>query len=90
MYGVGFGDVNPPTPAGQIAPASSEVFAFPVISISGVQVQETYKGLAPGSVGLYQFNIVVPPVASNDAAPVTLSVNGTQDPQTLYISIQNP
>jgi uncharacterized protein (TIGR03437 family) len=90
LYGVGFGDVNPPTPAGQIAPPSSEVFAFPVISIAGVQAQETYKGLAPGSVGLYQFNIVVPAVASNDAAPVTLTVNGTPSTQTLYTSIQNP
>jgi len=90
LYGVGFGDVNPPTPAGQVAPLSSEVYAFPVISIAGVQVQETYKGLAPGSVGLYQFNIVVPAVASNDAAPVTLSVNGTPGAQTLYTSIQNP
>jgi uncharacterized protein (TIGR03437 family) len=90
LYGIGFGDVNPPTPAGQVAPSSSEVFSFPVITIEGVQVQETYKGLAPGSVGLYQFNIVVPPVASNDAAPVTLSVNGTPGTQTLYTAIQNP
>jgi uncharacterized protein (TIGR03437 family) len=90
LYGVGFGDVNPPTLAGQVAPPSSEVYAFPVISIAGVQVQETYKGLAPGSVGLYQFNIVVPVVASSDAASVTLSINGTPGAQTLYTSIQNP
>jgi uncharacterized protein (TIGR03437 family) len=90
LYGVGFGDVNPPTPAGQVSPSSSEVYAFPVISISGVQVQETYKGLAPGSVGLYQFNIVVPAVASSDTAQVTLTINGTLGTQTLYTSIQNP
>ena len=90
LYGVGFGDVNPPTPAGQVAPPSSEVYSFPVIAIEGVQVQETYKGLAPGSVGLYQFNIVVPAVASSDAAPVTLTINGTPGTQTLYTSIQNP
>jgi uncharacterized protein (TIGR03437 family) len=90
LYGVGFGAVNPPTLAGQVSPQSSEVYSFPVISIEGVQVQETYKGLAPGSVGLYQFNIVVPAVASSDAAPVTLTINGTPGTQTLYTSVQNP
>lgn len=90
LYGVGFGAVNPPTLAGQVSPLSSEVYSFPVISIEGVQVQETYKGLAPGSVGLYQFNIVVPAVASSDTAAVTLSINGVPGTQTLVTSIQNP
>lgn len=90
LYGVGFGAVDPPTLAGQVSPLSSEVFSFPVISIGGVQVQETYKGLAPGSVGLYQFNIVVPAVGSSDTAAVTLSINGVAGTQTLVTSIQNP
>jgi uncharacterized protein (TIGR03437 family) len=90
LYGVGFGAVNPPTLAGQVSPLSSEVYSFPVISIEGVQVEETYKGLAPGSVGLYQFNIVVPAVNSSDTAAVTLNINGVPGTQTLVTSIQNP
>jgi uncharacterized protein (TIGR03437 family) len=46
--------------------------------------------LAPGLVGLHQFNVVVPNVPASDTVPLTFSrlggVNGTQ---TIYIAIQN-
>jgi uncharacterized protein (TIGR03437 family) len=40
-------------------------------------------------VGLYQFNIVVPNIPSDDAATVTLSLGGQAGTQTLYTSVQN-
>jgi uncharacterized protein (TIGR03437 family) len=46
-----------------------------------------YAGLAPDYVGPYQFNVVVPAVAANAAAPVTFTVNGTANTQTLYLAI---
>jgi hypothetical protein len=36
----------------------------------------TYAGLAPGYVGLYQFNVVAPSVAASDNVPVTFTLGG--------------
>jgi uncharacterized protein (TIGR03437 family) len=49
-----------------------------------------YAGLAPGSVGEYQFNVVVPAnVPTGDAVPVTFTLNGVAGTQTLYTAIQS-
>jgi len=48
----------------------------------------SYKGLAPSFVGLYEFNITVPSVSSNDLTPVTFTLNGQPAVQTMYIAIQ--
>jgi uncharacterized protein (TIGR03437 family) len=45
--------------------------------------------LAPGEVGLYQFNVMVPNVAAADLTPLTFSLGGTPGSQTLYIAVQN-
>ena len=45
-----------------------------------------YAGLAPGAVGLYQFNVVVPNVSG--AVPLTFSLGGTAGQQTLYVAVQ--
>jgi uncharacterized protein (TIGR03437 family) len=52
----------------------------------------SYAGFAPGYVGLYQFNIVVPKTAPNGDLPITVTL-GPSDlqqtlPQTLYLSVQ--
>jgi len=48
-----------------------------------------YAGLSPDSVGLYQFNVVVPNVAANDLTPVTFTLGGVAGTQTLYTAIGN-
>jgi uncharacterized protein (TIGR03437 family) len=47
-----------------------------------------YSGLAPGIVGLYQFNVVVPNVAPGNAIPVSINLNGNVGTQTLYTAVQ--
>jgi len=66
------------------APAPSEPpFATttmtPTVTIGGVPAPVIpYSGLAPGLVGLYQVNVQVPAgVASGDAVPVVVSMNGS-------------
>jgi hypothetical protein len=49
----------------------------------------TYDGLAPSEVGLYQFNVTVPNIASSDTTPVTFTLGGVAGTQTLYIAIQS-
>jgi uncharacterized protein (TIGR03437 family) len=87
LYGVGFGPVIPGIPAGQIEQQSNSLAAQFQVSIGNVQAVVKYDGLAPNSVGLYQFNVVVPDVPSSDAVPLTFDVGGVPGSQTLFIAI---
>ena len=92
MYGIGFGPVTPAVSSGQIAPASSCspscLNSQVQISIGGTQATLQYAGLAPGEVGVYQFNVVVPAVTAGNSVPVTFSLGGQAGTQTLYTAIQ--
>jgi uncharacterized protein (TIGR03437 family) len=89
LYGIGFGQVNPDIPAGQIVQQNNALQAQFQISFAGVLANVTYAGLAPGYVGLYQFNVVVPTVAASDSVPVTFTLGGVKGTQNLVIAIQN-
>lgn len=87
LYGVGFGPVTPAVPAGQIAQGLTTLSGFSV-TIGGAPAKVSYAGLAPGFVGLYQFNIEVPKIAAAAAVPVVFTLNGTTSTQALNIAVQ--
>jgi uncharacterized protein (TIGR03437 family) len=89
LYGVGFGQVNEGIPPGQVASGQSTLAAPLSVSIGGAQATVSYAGLAPGYVGLYQFNVAVPSIAATNAAPVTFSLGGVAGAQKLYLPIGN-
>jgi uncharacterized protein (TIGR03437 family) len=90
LYGVGFGQVTPNIPAGQIV-GQSNTLALPIHVLFGTTAaQLSYSGLAPDVVGLYQFNVTVPNISSSDAVPLTFDVGGVSGTQKLSIAIQNP
>lgn len=86
LYGVGFGPVTPSVAAGQIATGSTTLATALTVSIGGVNAQVSYGGLAPGAVGLYQFNLVVPAVAAGNQ-PVTINLGGPSGSQTLLLAV---
>lgn len=88
MYGVGFGPVSPSIPAGQIVQQSNQLAEKFQVQFGGVPATISYAGLAPGSVGLYQFNVVVPNVGAGNAIPLTFSVANFTGQQTLYTAVQ--
>ena len=89
LYGIGFGPVTPSIPAGQIV-QQNNTLALPFQILFGpTPAAFLYDGLAPSAVGLYQFNVTVPNVASSDAVPVTFTVGGVAQTQTLYIAVQS-
>jgi uncharacterized protein (TIGR03437 family) len=90
MYGVGFGPVNPSTPAGQIVPQTpSNSLTTPLAVFFGpAQATLSYFGLAPGYVGLYQFNVVVPTIAASNAVPLTFVLGSSNSAQTIYTAVQ--
>ncbi|HTS48138.1 MAG TPA: IPT/TIG domain-containing protein [Bryobacteraceae bacterium] len=87
MYGIGFGLVSPPTAAGEIAPASSRTLLPWQISFDQTPAEFTYDGLAPGLVGLYQFDVVVPSIPDNDLVPLKLTLSTEAGAQTVYIAV---
>ncbi len=89
MYGVGFGPVTPSIPAGQIVQQDNTLAEPFHIQFAGVPATVAYSGLAPGVVGLYQFNVVVPNVGDSDTIPITFTVGNYPGMQTLYTAVHH-
>ena len=89
VYGIGFGSVTPNIPAGQIVQASNALSLPFQLQIGQIPAVTPYFGLAPGAVGLYQFNVVVPNVPPSDSVPLTFTLGGTTGSQVLFITVQN-
>ena len=88
IYGIGFGSVVPDTPAGQVAAGTSQLSApLQILFGQTPAPQVPYAGMAPGWVGLYQFNVVVPPVADSDRVPLTFTLGGVAGTQTLVTAV---
>ncbi len=87
MYGLGFGPVTPVTPAGEIATGLTQLNGTLRVQIGGATADVNYAGMAPTYVGLYQFNVVVPDIASNDFAPLVFTLNDVPISQQLYVAV---
>ncbi|HUA21517.1 MAG TPA: PASTA domain-containing protein, partial [Bryobacteraceae bacterium] len=74
MYGVGFGPVTPNIPAGQIVTQSNQLSEPLKIMFGQTPAQVLYFGLAPGFVGLYQFNVTVPSVPDSNLVPFNFTL----------------
>jgi uncharacterized protein (TIGR03437 family) len=83
-YGVGLGAVNPAVADGATAPSNppATVFAAPQVKIGNLVAKVTFAGLAPGLVGIYQVNVVVPSGLKPGAQPFSWSVNNNW---TIYV-----
>ena len=87
MYGLGFGPVTPATPAGEIATGLTQLNGTLRVQIGGAAAEVNYAGMAPTYVGLYQFNVVVPDIASNDFAPLVFTLDDIPISQQLYLAV---
>jgi len=90
LYGVGFGAVTPAVAPGLIDSGTNTLAAPVTFSIGGTAATTSYQGLAPGFVGLYQFNVVVPTITANSAATLTFTQGGKAGTQTLYTAVGAP
>ena len=77
IYLTGMGQTAPPVEAGLASPANplAVVVAPATVTLGGVALQVAYAGLAPGPVGVYQINVVVP---RNVPTGLTVPLNITQ------------
>jgi uncharacterized protein (TIGR03437 family) len=89
LYGIGFGQVTPDIPAGQAVQQQNALQNSLRITIGGVQANVTYAGLAPGYVGLYQFNVTVPSIPASDTTPLVFTLGGAAGQQSLILAVGN-
>jgi uncharacterized protein (TIGR03437 family) len=89
IYGVGFGSVTPGFSAGTIVTQQNNLTGTIQFLFGSTPATLTYFGLVPSFTGLYQFNVVVPNVGTNNAMPISFSLGGVKGSQTMYIAIQN-
>ena len=90
VYGIGFGPVAPAINAGTIASGLTSLMTKPQFLFGSTPAELSYFGLTPGLTGLYQFNVVVPTVATNTALPLTINLGGVAGAQTLFVAVQQP
>ncbi|MEP6714729.1 MAG: hypothetical protein ABJC09_04100 [Terriglobia bacterium] len=86
IYGIGFGQTNPPAVEGEGASASplqklsnvSASFGGGFLGI-GQMADAGFAGLTPTAVGLYQINVTIPPLAPlGNSIPVMITADGVQ------------
>jgi uncharacterized protein (TIGR03437 family) len=86
LYGIGFGPVTPASTPGTIASGTTAVRGNVTVQFGSTPATLQYAGMAPGFVGLYQFNVTVPAVAAGDQ-PLVVSMNGTPVAQNLFLTV---
>ena len=62
IYATGIGNTNPLVADGQPAPSATLAVGIgtTTVTVGGITAQVTYSGLAPGYVGLWQINVLLP------------------------------
>ena len=89
LYGVGFGAVTPAPGDGEIVQEQNSLVLPIEFYFGDTLASVRYAGLAPGNVGLYRFDVIVPAMADNDAAPLTFKLGGASSQQTLFTAVRN-
>ena len=90
IFCTGLGAVTNQPQTGSPAPSNPLSYSMnpPSVSVGGIAAKVIFSGLAPGYIGLYQVNAEVPDgVASGDAIPVVISMNGINS-NTVTIAVQ--
>jgi uncharacterized protein (TIGR03437 family) len=79
IYCTGLGDVSNRPALGAASPSNplAATLVQPAVTVGGQTAQVLFSGLAPGFVGLYQVNVVVPTTVTPGAAvPISLTIGG--------------
>ena len=88
LFCTGLGSVDTSVLSGTAAPSSppARTTVTPTILMDGRPAQVTFSGLAPGFVGLYQINFVVPQGVGGDVVTAIRSGNATSNELTINVA----
>jgi uncharacterized protein (TIGR03437 family) len=89
FFGIGFGAVTPSPSQGQLVQQLNQLTTPLEVYFGQTVATVQYAGLAPGFIGLYQFNVVVPDVPDNDLVPVTFDLGNFAGAPTLYTAVRH-
>ena len=86
IYCTNLGAVSPAIPDGAAGTGKELTVAQPAATIGGAAAPVSFSGLAPGFVGLYQVNVLVPTGLSSGNQPLALTIGGaTSQPVLLPV-----
>ena len=88
IFGNGFGAVTPSATQGQLVQQPNQLTDSFEIFFGQTQGAVQYAGLAPGYIGMYQINVVVPNIPDSDAVPVTFALGNFAGAPTLYTAVK--
>ena len=90
FYGTGFGPLKESAVSlgGRVAQGITNVAAKVEFKFGDKLGRINYGGLAPGLVGVYQFNVVVPEDVGSGDLPLAITVDGAPIDQTLFITMR--
>ncbi|MEX2301932.1 MAG: proprotein convertase P-domain-containing protein [Bryobacterales bacterium] len=91
LFATGLGPVEPDSPTGRLAPASplAEVEAEVTAMVGQSPAQVSFAGLAPGYVGLYQVNVIVPSdTQAGQIIPIALSIGDRGVENLTWITVR--
>lgn len=77
FYGTGEGVIAGAPPDGTPPTGALSTAITPTVVINGVYATVQYSGVAPGFIGLWQLNVVVPANVPPSAVAVAVDMNGT-------------
>ena len=77
LYATGMGPTNPAVATGTVTPGSLiQVAVAPQVTVGKANAQVLFAGLSPGSVGLYQIDVVIPAEAGTGNVPLVVTQSG--------------
>jgi uncharacterized protein (TIGR03437 family) len=91
IYGISFGPTNPAVAPGAAPSAIAPSVGTPVVTLGSTTLDPAsvlYAGVSPGTAGLYQLNIVVPPGLASGNYPLALTLGTFSTPAGGYLTVQ--
>ena len=86
LYGTGFGPTTPPVPSGMVFSGAVKITDKITVTIGGVTAKVQFAGVT--GVGLYQLNVVVPPLPDGDQK-VVATIGGLSSQDNSFIAVKN-
>ena len=91
LYATGLGATNPEVASGAVAPSPpmplAQVTVGPQVTVGGTKAQVVFAGLSPGSIGLYQIDVVIPASAGTGNLPLVVTQGGVAS-NTVTVPVQ--